>query len=185
MWVETFKLSIYGPAVLPMLAVYVILACEAVGDISATCEVSRLQVEGELFDSRIQGGILSDGLAGIVAGLCTITPMSVFAQNNGVINLTRCANRKAGFACCFFLIIMGIFAKFAAALVSIPKAVLGGMTTFLFTSVAVSGVKIITSMPFTRRNRFVLTAALCIGYGATMLPTYFEWVCTKYCCEMI
>lgn len=30
-----------------------------------------------------------------------------------------------------FLIIMGIFAKFAAALVAIPSAVLGGMTTFL------------------------------------------------------
>jgi len=27
----------------------------------------------------------------------------------------------------------GIFSKFAAALVSIPQAVLGGMTTFLFT----------------------------------------------------
>jgi len=29
---------------------------------------------------------------------------------------------------------MGIFAKFAAALVAIPSAVLGGMTTFLFTA---------------------------------------------------
>ncbi|KAI5858768.1 permease family-domain-containing protein [Tricharina praecox] len=177
-WVETFKLSIYGPAVLPMLAVYIILACEAVGDISATCEVSRLDVEGELFDSRIQGGILSDGLAGIIAGLCTITPMSVFAQNNGVINLTRCANRKAGFACCFFLILMGIFAKFAAALVAIPQAVLGGMTTFLFTSVAVSGIKIISTMAFTRRNRFILTAALAIGYGATLVTNYFDYFFT-------
>lgn len=178
MWVETFPLSVYGPAVLPMLAMYIILACEAVGDISATCEVSRLHVEGELFDSRIQGGILSDGLAGIIAGLCTITPMSVFAQNNGVINLTRCANRKAGIACCFFLIIMGIFAKFAAALVAIPSAVLGGMTTFLFTSVTVSGVKILTTMPFTRRNRFILTASLCLGYGATLVPNYFDYVFT-------
>lgn len=133
-----------------------------------------MDVEGELFDSRIQGGILSDGLAGIIAGLCTITPMSVFAQNNGVINLTRCANRKAGFACCFFLILMGIFAKFAAALVAIPQAVLGGMTTFLFTSVAVSGIKIISTMAFTRRNRFILTAALAIGYGATLVTNYFE-----------
>lgn len=55
-----------------------------------------------------------------------------FAQNNGVIALTRCASRKAGYFCAYFLIIMGIFAKFAAALVAIPSAVLGGMTTFLF-----------------------------------------------------
>lgn len=73
------------------------LAAEAAGDISATCEVSRLEVDGALFDSRIQGGILADGLNSIIAGLCTITPMSTFAQNNGVIALTRCANRQAGY----------------------------------------------------------------------------------------
>jgi xanthine/uracil permease len=143
-------------------------------DIAATCEVSRLASDGELFDSRIQGGVLADGLSGCLAGLFTMTPMSVFAQNNGVISLTRCANRKAGFACCFFLILMGIFSKFAAALVSIPSAVLGGMTTFLFTSVAVSGMRIISTMEWNRRNRFVLTAALTLGYGATLVPDYFE-----------
>jgi xanthine/uracil permease len=52
----------------------------------------------------------------------------------------------------FFLIIMGIFSKFAAALVSIPSAVLGGMTTFLFTSVAVSGIRIVSTITFTRRS---------------------------------
>jgi xanthine/uracil permease len=51
---------------------------EAIGDITATCDVSRLQVDGNLFDSRIQGGVLADGISGIIAGLCTITPMSVF-----------------------------------------------------------------------------------------------------------
>jgi xanthine/uracil permease len=72
---------------------------------------------------------------------------SRIAQNNGVIALTRCANRKAGYACCFWLIIMGIFSKFAAALVAIPAAVLGGMTTFLFSAVTVSGIRIIATMP--------------------------------------
>lgn len=169
-WVKTFKLSVYGPLVLPLMAVYIVLAMEAIGDITATCDVSRLEVSGGLFDSRIQGGVLADGLNGILAGLCTITPMSTFAQNNGVIALTRCANRKAGYAACFWLIIMGIFAKFAAALVAIPSAVLGGMTTFLFSAVAVSGIRIISTMPFTRRNRFILTAAFTLGFGATMVP---------------
>lgn len=63
-WVHTFKLSVYGPIVLPLLAVYMVLAMEAMGDITATCDVSRLDVDGELFDSRIQGGILADGLNG-------------------------------------------------------------------------------------------------------------------------
>ena len=171
-WVHTFKLSVYGPIVLPLLAVYIVLAMEAIGDITATCDVSRLEVDGKLFDSRIQGGVLADGMNGILAGLCTITPMSTFAQNNGVIALTRCANRKAGYCCCLWLLIMGIFSKFAAALVAIPSPVLGGMTTFLFSAVAVSGIRIISTCPFTRRNRFILTAAMSIGFGATLVPEY-------------
>jgi len=104
--------------------------------------------------------------------------MSTFAQNNGVIALTRCANRKAGYACCFWLIIMGILAKFAAALVAIPSSVLGGMTTFLFSAVAASGIRIISTVPFTRRNRFILTACFALGFGATLLPSWFEYVFT-------
>jgi len=177
-WVHTFPLTIYGPLILPILAVYLILMMEAIGDITATCDVSRLQVDGKLFDSRIQGGILADGLNGMLAGLCTITPMSTFAQNNGVIALTRCANRKAGYAACFFLIVMGVFSKFAAALTAIPASVLGGMTTFLFASVAVSGIRIISTVPFTRRTRFILTAALSLGFGAILVPDWFSYVFT-------
>jgi uracil-xanthine permease len=195
-WVKTFKLSIYGPLVLPIMAIYVICACEATGDITATCDVSRLDVEGEVFESRIQGGILADGINGCLAALMTITPMSTFAQNNGVIALTRCANRKAGYFCCcklsksriwvkvfsnaikVFLILTGIFAKFSAALVSIPASVLGGMTTFLFCAVAVSGMAIVNRVPFNRRTRFILTASLALGYGATLVPNWFTYVFT-------
>lgn len=177
-WVKTFPLSIYPPIILPLMAVYVVLVMEAIGDISATCDVSHLEVEGQLFDSRIQGGVLADGFNGLIAGLCTITPMSTFAQNNGVIALTRCANRKAGYAACFFLFIMGVFSKFAAALISIPSPVLGGLTTFLFSSVTVSGVRIISTMPFTRRNRFILVASMSLGFGATMVPNWFSYVFT-------
>ncbi|KFY28816.1 hypothetical protein V491_00269 [Pseudogymnoascus sp. VKM F-3775] len=171
-WLHTFKLQVYGPLVLPMIAVYIITACEAVGDITATCDVSRLEVQGETYDSRIQGGVLADGINSVIAALMTVTPMTTFAQNNGVIALTRCASRKAG----FFLLVAGIFAKFAAAIVAIPAAVLGGMTTFLFGSVAVSGLAIVAKVPMNRRNRFILTAALALGYGATLTPTWFSYV---------
>ncbi|OIW28124.1 Xanthine/uracil permease [Coniochaeta ligniaria NRRL 30616] len=176
-WVRTFKLTVYGPLVLPMLAVFFITTCESIGDVTATCDVSRLEVEGRLYESRIQGGVLADGVNGILAALMTTTPMTTFAQNNGVIALTRCANRKAGYCCCLFLIIMGVFSKFAAALVAIPSSIIGGMTTFLFCSVAVSGIAIITKgVHFNRRNRFILTAGLALGYGATLVPNYFDHV---------
>ncbi|KAK5662646.1 hypothetical protein OQA88_8561 [Cercophora sp. LCS_1] len=176
-WVKTFPLSIYAPIVLPMIAVFIICATEAIGDITATCDVSRLEVSGPVYESRIQGGVLADGCIGVLAALCTITPMTTFAQNNGVIALTRCANRRAGYCCCLFLIIMGVFSKFAASLVAIPSSVIGGMTTFLFCAVAVSGISIIArGVPFNRRNRFILTAALALGYGATLVPNYFDHV---------
>merc|ERR1712098_1032944 len=41
-WVKTFPLSVYGPMILPLMAVYLILMMEAIGDITATCDVSRL-----------------------------------------------------------------------------------------------------------------------------------------------
>jgi uric acid-xanthine permease len=76
------------------------------------------------------------------------------------------------------MVLQGIFAKFAAALVAIPSAVLGGMTTFLFSSVATSGIRIISTVPFTRRNRFILTAALSVGFGAALVPSWFSYVFT-------
>lgn len=175
-WVHTFKLKVYGPLVLPLMAIYIVSMMEAIGDITATSDVSFLEVSGEKYESRIQGGILADGISGIISGLFTITPMSTFAQNNGVISITKCANRSAGFWCAFFLIVMGIFSKISSAIASIPKAVLGGMTTFLFTSVAVSGIKIISSVRFTRREIFLLTVTLVPGIGATLVPTWFDQV---------
>ncbi|KAK7961815.1 nucleobase:cation symporter-2- NCS2 family [Apiospora aurea] len=181
-WVHTFKLSVYGPLVLPIMAVFIICACEAIGDITATCDVSRLEVEGKLYESRIQGGVLADGLNGVFAALMTITPMSRqldIAAGKDLPPLIWVVNLKLTLAKSGFLIIMGVFAKFAASLVAIPSAVLGGMTSFLFCAVAVSGIAIITKgVPFNRRNRFILTAALAGGYGATLVPTYFSHVFT-------
>lgn len=178
LWTTTFPLKLYGPVVLPLLAVYLTIMMETIGDITATCDVSRVAVSGPEYESRIKGGIRGDGIIGSIAGLLTLTPCSTFAQNNGVISLTKCANRQAGGWACFFILMMGIFSKFAAAFVSIPKPVIGGMTTFLFTSVAVSGLAIISRNPITRRDRIVLTASLVLGLGATLVNNWFSFVFT-------
>ncbi|TFK46996.1 Xanthine/uracil permease [Heliocybe sulcata] len=173
LWVKTFKIRVYPPAILPMLAVYISLAMEAIGDITASAEVSRVAVDGEEFDSRIQGGVLSDGIGGFVSALFTVTPLSIFAQNNGVIAITRCANRTAGRWCCFFLILFGVLGKISGVFLAIPNPVLGGVTTFLFATVAVSGIRVLSYNRFTRRDRFVLAAALAFGLGDLLVPTIF------------
>ena len=53
----------------------------------------------------------SDGIGGFLSALFTVTPLSIFAQNNGVIAITRCANRTAGRFCCLFLILFGVLGK--------------------------------------------------------------------------
>jgi uric acid-xanthine permease len=178
LWTHTFKLRVYGPAVLPMLAVYCALMAEAIGDCTATCEVSRQKVEGEEFDRRIAGAVLSDGLGGILSALFTTAPQSVFAQNNGVIAITRIANRRAGYWCCFWLILLGILGKFSGAILAIPNSTLGGVTTFLFASVAVSGLKILSTVKYTRRNRFILAGSLTFGLGNLLVPDWYSYLFT-------
>ncbi|CAE6475857.1 unnamed protein product [Rhizoctonia solani] len=171
--VKTFKIRVHPPAILPMLAVYISLAMEAIGDITASAEVSRVEVDGEVFDSRIQGGVLADGIGGFISALFTVTPLSIFAQNNGVIAITRCANRTAGRWCCGFLIIFGILGKVSGVFLSIPNSVLGGVTTFLFASVTVSGIRILATIKWQRRDRFILAAALSFGLGDLLVPEWY------------
>jgi len=173
LWVHTFKIGVYPPAILPMLAVYVSTTMEAIGDITASAELSRVDVRGVEFDSRVQGGVLSDGFGGFMSALFTVAPLSVFAQNNGVIAMTRCANRSAGSWCCAFLILFGILGKISGVFLAIPNPVIGGVTTFLFASVAVSGIRVLALMDFTRRDRFILAAALSFGVGDLLVPNIF------------
>ncbi|KAJ3341151.1 hypothetical protein HDU93_005560 [Gonapodya sp. JEL0774] len=142
LWVKTFPISINAPLILPCLFVFIVLTLENIGDVTATCDVSNVEVEGPAFEKRIRGGLLADGLAAFLSTLFTNAPVTTFAQNNGVIALTKCANRQAGYWCCFWLILAGVFSKFAAFITAMPDAVLGGMTSFLFCSVAVSGIRI-------------------------------------------
>jgi NCS2 family nucleobase:cation symporter-2 len=89
-----------------------------------------------------QGGLLGDSVSSFLAALAFSMPNTTFSQNNGVISLTRVASRMAGIGCAVWLILYGIFGKVGAFFTSIPQPVLGGMTTFLFANIAVSGVKV-------------------------------------------
>ncbi|KIS71635.1 putative purine permease [Mycosarcoma maydis] len=174
LWVETFQLRVYGPAVLPLLAVYISLMMECIGDVTATSEVSRVEVDGVAYDRRISGGVLVDGLAGIFSALFTVPPLSVFAQNNGVIAITKCANIQAGRWCSFWLILFGIIGKLAGCVRAIPQPVLGGVLLILFGSIAVSGIKILQCVTFTRRNRFILALSFGFGFGTLLVHDLFS-----------
>jgi NCS2 family nucleobase:cation symporter-2 len=49
------------------------------------------------------------------------------------------------------------------------------MTAFLFSSVAISGIRIISTIDFTRRNRFIITASFSLGMGITLVPEWWTY----------
>jgi len=177
LWVKTFKLGFYAPALVPIIIAFVVSSIESIGDITATAEASRLPVEDEAqseLHSRIQGGLLADGLNSFLAALMTTPPNTTFSQNNGVISLTRCASRVAGYACAAWLVLLGVVGKFGGVIASIPDCVLGGMTFFLFANVAISGLAILSRVRLTRRERFILALALGLGIGIACEPEFAE-----------
>lgn len=175
LWVETFPLGFYAPAVIPLLIAYLVTTVETVGDITAVFEVSELDTSSEEYEKSIQGGLTSDAFNSILSSLFTSMPNTTFSQNNGVIALTKCASRRAGVACGIWLILMGIFGKVAGILTSIPDCVLGGMTIFLFSNVLVSGITLANQCGLhKRRTKFIFALSLAIGVGVTVWPYAFQ-----------
>ena len=173
LWATTFPIGFDGAYFLPILIGYFVSSAETVGDIAMSCQASMIPSKGPDFESRVQGGLLADGINSFLACIFTSPPNTTFSQNNGVIALTRCASRSAGFACAGWLIVFGIIGKLGAAFASIPICVVGGMVVQCFTMVMVSGMQLAT-YKMTRRNSFILMLALAFGMGVAMEPHLFE-----------
>ncbi|KAF1925360.1 purine permease [Didymella exigua CBS 183.55] len=178
LWVHTFDLSVDGTLVLPLIIMFACQAISCIPDLLATAELSAVDIEGADFSSRIQGGILCDGLGSFFSALATGPPMVSQAGNNGVIVLTGCASRRAGWAASGFLILMGVIAKFGAIFASMPPSVLGGMQVFLYSTIAVAGVRVLALVNWSRRDRFILTVALGIGFMDICQPDWFSSILT-------
>ena len=154
---------------LPLLICSWITTAETIGDVRMTSAFSKL-TDPEEIESRIQGGIMADGINSIVACLCGSPPNTTFSQNNGIISLTRCASRAAGFGCAIWLILIGLFGKIGAAMASIPMPIVGGVILQCFTMVAVAGIIILGPLLSVRRNSYIVMLSLAFGLGVGMEP---------------
>merc|ERR1739844_217862 len=108
-----------------------------------------------------------------MGALGMVLPSTTLSQNIGIISLTNVAARGAGLACGLWMFLYGIFGKFGAFLTVIPLPVFGGMSTFLFANIAVSGIRVMTTEPITRRTRFILAISLSFGLGTIVYPKFF------------
>ncbi|HCO68289.1 MAG TPA: xanthine permease XanP [Dysgonomonas sp.] len=157
-------------AFIAIALIYFITSIEALGDITANSMIGGEPIEGEKYTKRVQGGVLADGLNSAIAGVFNSFPNSVFAQNNGLIQLTGVASRYVGYYIAGFLVILSAF-PFVGGIFSImPEPVLGGATLLMFGTVAASGVRIIASQNIDRKAVLVLAVSFACGLGVELAP---------------
>ncbi len=150
--------------------IYLVTAVEAFGDITANSLISGEPVEGPVFMRRAQGGILADGFNSMLAAVFNSFPNSIFAQNNGMIQLTGVASRYVGYFIAGALFLLGLFPVVGEFFSLIPDCVLGGATLLMFGTVAAAGVRIIASTTIDRKAVLVLAISFSMGMSVELVP---------------
>ena len=157
-------------AIIALALVYLITAIEAYGDITANSLISGEPVEGETFVKRASGGILADGFNSMLAGFFNSFPNSIFAQNNGMIQLTGVASRYVGYFIAGFLILLGLFPAVGLIFSLMPEPVLGGATLLMFGTVAAAGIRIISAQKINRKATLVMALSFSFGLSVELVP---------------
>lgn len=165
-----YGLSFDISSIIAIGIVYVITAIEAYGDITANSLISGEPVEGETFVKRASGGILADGFNSMLAGFLNSFPNSIFAQNNGMIQLTGVASRYVGYYIAGFLIILGLFPAVGLVFSLMPEPVLGGATLLMFGTVAAAGIRIIAAQKIDRKATLVMALSFSLGLSVELVP---------------
>lgn len=150
--------------------VYMITAIEATGDVTANSMISGLPIEGEPYLKRVSGGVLADGVNSFLAGVFNSFPNSIFAQNNGIIQLTGVASRYVGYYIAVMLVLLGLFPIVGEVFSVMPDPVLGGATLLMFGTVAAAGIRIVASQNIGRKETLVLAVSLSLGLGVELIP---------------
>ena len=152
------------------IAIGLITAIEATGDVTANSMISGLPIEGDSYLKRVSGGVMADGFNSFLAGVFNSFPNSIFAQNNGIIQLTGVASRYVGYYIAAMLVLLGLFPIVGAVFSLMPDPVLGGATLLMFGTVAAAGIRIISSQEIGRKETLVLAVSLSLGLGVELMP---------------
>ncbi len=141
--------------------VAVVLVAENTGHIKAVSAMTNRNLM-----PLLGRGFIGDGVATMVAGFGGGTGVTTYAENIGVMAVTRVYSTLAFVVAAVVAIILGFSPKFGAVIQSIPAGVLGGVTTVLFGLIAVTGARIWVEsrVDFSRgANLFVAAVTLIIG----------------------
>lgn len=147
-----------------MALLFAINSIQAIGDFTAVT-VGGLNRDPE--DHEIQGGILAYGVGNILVALFGGLPTATYSQNVGITSTNKVVNRVVFTLTSAFLLLAGLVPKFSAILTTIPQCVLGGATVTVFSTIAMTGMKLITSQDLTARSTTIVGLSAALGVGVS------------------
>ena len=114
---------------------------------------------------ELQGGIVAYGVSNVITALLGGLPTATYSQNVGIVATNKVVNRWVFALTGAFLLLAGVVPKFSAALTTIPQCVLGGATVAVFSTIAMTGMKLIAAEGITARNTTIVGLSAALGVG--------------------
>jgi len=158
--------------IIPFTVATLCSTLKTVGDI-ATCQKIN-DADWKRVDMKtVSGGILADGLGGIIPGLIGGFGQSTSSANIGLSLATGVTSRKVAFFAGGLIIILAFLPKLANVFIIMPKTVMGAVLVFVISFMIVQGIQIMTSRMLDARKIFVIGASIIFGLSADMVPELY------------
>lgn len=159
-----FTTPVFDPSAMALIApVAVILVAENLGHLKAVSAMT-----GRNLDPYLGRAFLGDGIATVIAGFGGGTGVTTYAENIGVMAVTRIYSTLIFVVAAVVAILLGFSPKFGALILTIPGPVLGGLAIVLFGLIAATAGRIWVQarVDFSNaRNLITVAAALTLGAG--------------------
>lgn len=141
---------------------FAINSIQTIGDLTATTVGG---MDREPTDRELQGGIVAYGVSNILTALLGGLPTATYSQNVGIVATNKVVNRWVFAMTGGFLLLAGVVPKFSAVLTTIPQCVLGGATVAVFSTIAMTGMKLIAGEGITARSTTIVGLSAALGVG--------------------
>ncbi|MFJ8010949.1 solute carrier family 23 protein [Streptomyces sp. NPDC096339] len=126
-------------------------------------------------DRTIAGSLRAQGLAAVFGGVLGGFINTSFAQNVGLVALSRIRSRYVVALCGAVLVLMGLVPVLGSLVALVPLPVLGGAAVVFFGSVAVAGVRTLTKASLgTGHNSVIVSVTLAFGLFPVASPDFYD-----------
>jgi NCS2 family nucleobase:cation symporter-2 len=149
-----------GAAIITMCIVMIVTYTESTADMIAVSEM----VEKEVSPDDLARGLATDGLSALIASFTNSFPDTAFAENVGLVGLTKVRSRWVVTVCGAFLLVMGLIPKIGQIIADLPGPVIGGAATVMFAMVTAVGIQTLHKVNFEgNHNLLIVAASLAVG----------------------